>query len=89
MGTRNPWLPGEPAPKGEAEAEPEPESEATDTSAAKQAVPESQPPSDLPAVSDNYFSIRGEVVKYSPAGGTHLGQDFARGETVTGGLQIL
>lgn len=59
-------LPGEPAPKGEAEAEPEPESEATDTSAAKQAVPESQPPSDLPAVSDNYFSIRGEVVKYSP-----------------------
>jgi hypothetical protein len=64
-------LPGEPAPKGEAgtDTESEPEAEATDTPTAKQAdttVPESQPPSELPAVSDNYFSIRGEVVKYAP-----------------------
>ena len=57
-------LPGEPSPKSEHEAE-ETAAE-TDDEENKTATDASQPASDLPPVSDNYFSIRGEVVKYSP-----------------------
>jgi hypothetical protein len=47
--------------KTDLEAEEGPPPEASTTSA-----PPSQPLQDLPEVEDNFFSIRGEVVKYSP-----------------------
>jgi hypothetical protein len=39
---------------------------ATPAAAEEEAVPPSTSPESLPDVNDNYFSIRGEVVKYSP-----------------------
>ncbi len=58
-------LPGEPAPVEDADGSSqgsEPEAEPTLVTAHK----ESGDTVELPSVSDNYFSIRGEVVKYSP-----------------------
>jgi hypothetical protein len=60
-------LPGEPAPNAEAEAEATDKPEGTQAEAESPTEPSMhQATAELPAVSDNYFSIRGEVVRYSP-----------------------
>jgi len=71
-------LPGEPAPKGNqtnGDMLAEAPGDTTDSEVAPTTLvteiedgeaPESAPPESLPDVNDNYFSIRGEVVKYSP-----------------------